>query len=143
MVWALLLFDLMKGDWVGDGERVQRLSGHRTQIQVESHASIDGTRLLSANRIVEKADAGTREYRRSYWIRPAAAANHYELGAGDTVSSEGTFEGNQFVVTQALGGWTVRTETTFVGTDRSETHEVFSDEHGPVSDTWIHYRKAP
>jgi hypothetical protein len=133
----------MQGNWVGEGERVQLASGKRTRIETQTQAQVAEGRLTSANQILESGESGRREYTRRYWVRPAAVAGHYELGAGQEISSRGELAGDLFTAVQAVANWRVRTETRFLGRDESELNETFADERGPIARTRIHYRRQP
>ena len=115
-----LLLDRMLGTWVGEGERVQNVSGHHIRIQTHTAATMQGDKLFSHNEITETdQSAQTKTYVRDYWVRPnSAQAGLYDFGADDKVTSQGHFDGGILEVEQTLGGaganaFVIRSRTQF------------------------------
>lgn len=113
------LLDQMAGTWVGEGERIQAISGRHIQILEHTTAILQDGKLDSRNQVSE-TDMSTqqaRTYERDYWVRPnPGQAGAYDFGAGANVTSQGHFEGGILEVEQNLGGnpaYLVRSRTQF------------------------------
>jgi hypothetical protein len=156
------LFDRMTGEWDGEGERIQLVSGRRIAIHTATVARVEGDRLVSSNEITETASGTTsgtaqeasgggailKQYRREYWMRRSpttaeADSISYELGTAETVTSRGRFDGSTLEVEQNLGGapaYVIRSSTTFADDLTSYLETVW---HGDeqLAETRIEYRR--
>ena len=115
------LLDKMVGTWLGEGERIQSISGNHTRIETRTEATFRGNELLSHNEVTETDASGqAKTYSRDYWIRPdPAQGGLYDFGipsSDDQVTSQGHFGDDGLEVEQDLGGspaYLVRSHTQF------------------------------
>jgi hypothetical protein len=140
----------MSGEWIGEGERVQAVSGRHIRIHaVVSSVLRDNAgalRLDSHNQITETAENGvTRSYVRDYWIQPDAAhPGAYELGQGDQVGSRGSLVDGVFEVIQTLGGeppYVVRSRTRLTDEGSEYTESVLQGER-ELSHSTVRYHAS-
>jgi hypothetical protein len=144
------LFARMQGEWFGEGERTQTISGRKVRLEAEVTSAVEGDRLVSRNQlreVPESPDEPKRHYVRVYWIARASGAE-YELGYGtgndSRVSAQGRLDGNVFEVEQNIGGepaFIVISRTEFLQDGITDYVETGWNGQTQVSETRIRYRR--